>query len=133
MRNLLIGLIATVCLTAPACKNEETEKRDNLAKTWRMDKVFLNGNDVTAVHNAAFTNYRISFTRSGEFTETYLALGALSTTKTGSWTFYNSYDGLQLQDGSETRYYDFEKIEDNSLILTEQTGSDLNRYELLPE
>jgi hypothetical protein len=98
-----------------------------------MDKVFLNGNDVTAVHNAAFTNYRISFTRSGEFTETYLALGALSTTKTGSWTFYNSYDGLQLQDGSETRYYDFEKIEDNSLILTEQTGSDLNRYELLPE
>jgi len=133
MRNLLIGLIATVCLTASACKNEETEKRDNLAKTWRMDRVFLNGNDVTAVHNAAFTNYRISFTRGGEFTETYVALGALSTTKNGTWSFFNDFDGLKLEEGSDIRYYNFEKIEDNSLILTEQTGNDLNRYELLPQ
>lgn len=128
----LFALFALAVLAWPACRNQETTLRDAIERTWRMDRVFTNGQDVTQTHNAAFADYRISFTRSGGFTEQYNAFGAVPTTRTGTWEFYNDFNNIKLIETSITRFYGIVKLEDANFILTEQSGSNDNRYELKP-
>lgn len=132
MKKLLPAFFAVAMLAWPACRNEETTLRDAIERTWQMDRVFSNGQDVTQTHNAAFSGYRISFTRTGGFTEQYNAFGSIPNTRTGTWEFFNDFNNIKLIETSITRIYDIEKLEDASFILIEQVNSTQNRYELKP-
>ncbi|MCS6935112.1 MAG: hypothetical protein NZM35_08190 [Chitinophagales bacterium] len=51
--------------------NKEKIYKENLNATWRVYKYLLYNVDKTALFNSRYPNYRITFTKDGNFTEFY--------------------------------------------------------------
>jgi len=93
-------VLLTVLFVMPSCGKYDDgpafsiiPKKNRVANTWKIDKVFINDVDRTSIYAEYIKTYKLELTTSGSLTETYtISTGSVS--ETGTWAFENSDENL---------------------------------------
>jgi hypothetical protein len=124
MKKLLFLLVV---LVGVGCATQEEQARTNIQNTWRIDKVFENGQEVTSTYLNTRVNYRISFDGNNGFVEVYKQFaGGDDITVVGTWSFSDKATQLILADNAQSRVYQIDKLDEDELNITDQ-GSNNDR------
>ncbi len=119
--------ILLVVMVGVGCATKDERARNNISKTWRISKVFQNGNDVTESYLETRANYRIKFNSSGSFEESYSPFsGGTTENITGTWVFSDGTNKVTLTDNSQTRVYQINEL-DKDVLNIKDLGSTNNR------
>lgn len=123
-----------ILLLAGACRRDELSvSKNNISRTWGMNKVEINDADSTTYWKNIYQNYSIQYTRDGKYIEEFSASGLNSYSEKGTWSF--SEDALTLTRISEnlqkTRRFNVIFLDESSLTLTEQDTSIKHKYFLV--
>ena len=131
MKKYIVFLL--VVMVGVGCATKEEQARTNIQRTWRISKVFENGQDVTSTYTSTRANYRITFDGNNGFVEVYQQFsGGDDVTITGSWDFSDKATQLILSDNNQTRVYRIEKIDEDELNITDQGSSNDRMIEFVP-
>lgn len=103
--------------------NKEKRYENDLNGTWTIYKYLLNNIDQTNQYLAQHQNYTITFTNSGQFTESY-SFDSVPTVKHGTYHFINYYQGIALVD---TLYIPIDSTVYDSLYERDYTLFDLTK------
>jgi hypothetical protein len=115
-----IAAYLLVLLIAAGCATKDEKARTNIAKTWKISKVFQNGTDVTTTYTDTRENYRLSFTNGGTFQESYLvSSGGGQVNVSGSWVFSDGISKVTLTDGTQTRVYQVDLLDEDNFNITD--------------
>ena len=116
-----------VMVLAAGCATKDEKARTNIARTWRISKVFQNGSDVTTSYLDTHVDYKISFTNSGSFQEDYRPFsGGDLLTVTGTWDFSDGSSKITLVDNNRTRLFSVDALDEDNFNVTD-LGSSTNR------
>jgi hypothetical protein len=125
MRKLIAILL--VVMVSAGCATKDEKARTNISKTWRISKVFQNGNDVTTTYLETHEDYRLKFTNTGNFQETFKPFsGGDPISVSGSWFFSDGIKKVTLSDGNQTRVYQVDQLDEDNFNITD-LGSTNNR------
>ncbi|MCF8462068.1 MAG: lipocalin family protein [Flavobacteriales bacterium] len=125
MKNLIAVLL--VVMVSAGCATKSEKARNNIAKTWKVSKVFQNGSDVTTAYIETHVDYRLQFTASGSFTERYQpGSGENQLNISGTWVFSDGINKVTLTDGNQTRVYSIDAL-DKTVLNIKDLGSSNNR------
>jgi hypothetical protein len=122
---------AVLCLTVTSCKYEEgpalslRSKKARMAGEWKIEKVFLNGTDITPV-----ISYPADFKWHVEKDGTYHVHGT-GMEDGGTWKFADSKKELHtLSDvaGSEEEHYEILKLKNKELWLKHTHDNEVYEY-----
>lgn len=118
MRNLIAVLL--VVMVSAGCATKDEKARTNIAQTWRISKVFQNGNDVTTTYLQTRENYRLKFTNTGDFLETYAPFsGGTPISISGTWVFSDGINKVTLTDPNQTRVYQVDELSEDNFNITD--------------
>jgi hypothetical protein len=132
MKRLLA--LAMVALVWGGCATKEETARTNLERSWRIDKVFENGSDVTTTYTSTHQQYRISFFSDGSYNETYYPYsGAPLADISGTWLFTDGIRKLTLNDNAQSRVFQIDKLEKNALNLTNLSSNNGRVFNFVPD
>lgn len=122
-----------VVMIGVGCATKEEQARTNIQGTWRIDKVFEDGQEVTTAYLSTRANYRITFDGNNGFVEVYQQFaGGDDVTVVGTWSFSDKATQLILADNNQSRVYRIEKIDEDELNVTDQGSSNDRMIEFVP-
>lgn len=131
MRSFIAVLL--VVMVIAGCATRDEKARNNISNTWRISKVFQNGNDVTESYLESRVDYRISFTRSGEFQENYAPFsGGEPISISGNWVFSDGINKITLTDANLTRVYQVDELSEDNFNVTDQGSSNGREIQFVP-
>lgn len=131
MRKTILFLM--VVMVGVGCATKEEQARTNIQNTWRIDKVFENGQEVTSTYTSTRVNYRITFDGNNGFVEVYQQFsGGDNVTVAGSWSFSDKATQLILSDNNQARVYTIDKLDEDELNVTDQGSSNDRMIEFVP-
>lgn len=131
MRNFIAVLL--VVMVSAGCATRDEKARNNISNTWRISKVFQNGNDVTESYLESRVDYRISFTRSGAFQENYAPFsGGEPISISGNWVFSDGINKITLTDANLTRVYQVDELSEDNFNITDQGSSNGREIQFVP-
>lgn len=131
MRNFIAVLL--VIMVSAGCATRDEKARNNISNTWRISKVFQNGNDVTESYLESRVDYRISFTRSGAFQENYAPFsGGEPISISGNWVFSDGINKITLTDANLTRVYQVDELSEDNFNITDQGSSNGREIQFVP-
>ena len=131
MRSFIAVLL--VVMVSAGCATRDEKARNNISNTWRISKVFQNGNDVTESYLESRVDYRISFTRSGEFQENYAPFsGGEPISISGNWVFSDGINKITLTDANLTRVYQVDELSEDNFNVTDQGSSNGREIQFVP-
>jgi hypothetical protein len=118
MRNLITVLL--VVMVSAGCATKDEQARKNIAQTWRISKVFQDGNDITTTYLDTRQDYRLRLSNNGTFTETYRTFsGATPLNIPGTWVFSDGIKKVTLTDDNQTRLYQVDELSEDNLNITD--------------
>jgi hypothetical protein len=131
MKRTTVFLLALIM--AVGCATKDEKARTNIAQTWKISKVFQNGSDVTTTYTETRQNYRISFTNGGTFQESYLvSTGGSEVNVSGSWVFSDGINKVTLTDGTQTRVYQVDLLDEDNFNITDLGSSNNREIQFVP-
>ena len=115
------------------CATKEEQARTNIQRSWRIDKVFENGQEVTSSYTATRANYRIYFDGDNTFEEVYQQFsGGDNVTVTGIWEFSDNASLLTLTDNNQSRLYAIDKLDEDELNISDRNSNNDRKIEFVP-
>lgn len=128
MKNGIILLLALMVTAGCATKVEKAQ--ENIARTWRISKVYQNEDDVTESYTESREEYRLTFKTNGTFTESYRPFsGADVLNVSGTWVFSDGINKITLTTSSQSRVYQIDALSATNLHITDLGSS--NKLEIL--
>jgi hypothetical protein len=117
----LAYFLLAFCFILVSCEKQRLNDATHaISDTWQVVKYEINGSEQTDYFLSVYTDYRITFSENGSFTEQYYNFGS-AVVINGTWLLQNNVNELKLVDSTGTRIYDI--IELNGARLTiELTG-----------
>lgn len=132
MRNLIVVLL--VIMVSTGCATKDEKARTNIAGTWRISKVYQNGNDITDTYLDTRPNYRIKFTNGGDFQETYSPFsGGTPISVSGAWVFSDGINKVTLTDANQTRVYQVDELSEDNFNITDLGSTNKREIHFVPE
>lgn len=127
-----LGVLLVVMIAA-GCATKEEQARTNIQRSWRIDKVFENGQEVTSSYTATRANYRIYFDGDNTFEEVYQQFsGGDNVTVTGIWEFSDNASLLTLTDNNQSRLYAIDKLDEDELNISDRNSNNDRKIEFVP-
>ena len=127
-----LGVLLVVMIVA-GCATKEEQARTNIQRSWRIDKVFENGQEVTSSYTATRANYRIYFDGDNTFEEVYQQFsGGDNVTVTGIWEFSDNASLLTLTDNNQSRLYAIDKLDEDELNISDRNSNNDRKIEFVP-
>jgi hypothetical protein len=118
MRNLIAVLL--VVMVSVGCATKDEQARKNIAQTWRVSKVFQDGNDITTTYLDTRQEYRLTFSNNGTFAESYRPFsGSAPVNIPGTWVFSDGIKKVTLTDDNQTRLYQVDELSEDNLNITD--------------
>lgn len=85
---IAIAFIATSCKKYPDGPDFSLRsKTERLSNTWKIDKWYDDGVDVTSNIQILLSDFSLAINKSGSYSQTYKGLGFLPVSETGTWAF----------------------------------------------
>ena len=91
-----IASLLVLLVVFAGCSKQKRYEND-LNGTWTVYKYLYYNTDQTTQYLQAHQNYTITFTNSGQFTESF-TFDSVATVKHGTYHFINYYQGIALDD-----------------------------------
>lgn len=131
MRGVVAFLLVTMITVGCATKVERA--RTDIQRTWRIEFVSENGQDVTEQYTSTRNNYRITFDNDNNFQEVYQQLvGGDEIAINGSWDFSDQATQLTLVDDNGTRIYQVDKLDEDELNVTDLSSNNDRMIQFVP-
>ena len=131
MRKSLLFLL--VVLIGVGCATKQEKARTDIQGTWRIDKVYESGQEVTSTYLNTRVNYRITFNNNNSFQESYqLFAGGDDVVINGSWDFSDGVSQLTLNDNNQSRVFSISKLNEDELNITDLGSNNDRMLELVP-
>ena len=121
-------------MVAAGCATKDEKARTNIAQTWRISKVFQNGNDVTSSYTSSRIDYRLNYSNNGGFTESYYPFsGASQITNAGTWYFSDGVNKVSMEDNNQSRIYEVDLLDEDHYNITDLGSSNQRQIEFIPD
>ena len=131
MRNLIAVLL--VVMVSAGCATKDEKARTNITRTWRISKVFQNGDDVTATYMESREEYRITFSNNGAFAESFRPFsGADLLSISGTWVFSDGINKVTLTTSSQTRVYQVDELSEDNFNITNLGSTNNQEIQFVP-
>lgn len=128
----LVAILLVVMVSA-GCATKDEKARNNISRTWKISKVFQNGSDVTDSYLDSHVEYRLRFTSSGSFEESYYPFSGGSQLKTsGTWVFSDGVNKVTLTGGNQTRVYEIDQLDEDNFNITDLGSSNNREIQFVP-
>ncbi len=133
--------IAVICgIAIASCKKYEEgpamslrSKKSRLAGEWSIDKIYVNGTDVTSSFLPSGTTYKTTIDKGGSWTSV-MTNSTGSTTDKGTWEFVDKKENLKMvTTGSADADGDTSviiKLKNKELWLEQKSGSNTTRTQM---
>lgn len=120
-------------MVSAGCATKDEKARTNIARTWRITKVFQNGSDVTTTYLDTRQEYRLTFSNSGSFTESYRPFsGGNQINVSGTWVFSDGINKVTLTDANQTRVYQVDELSEDNFNITDLGSSSEREIQFVP-
>jgi len=110
-------LIVSISLALGSCHDYRLENAtSDISRSWYLVKYELNNGDSTFYFTSMITNYTITFTTEGAYTESFEYYGT-PVTINGYYVFQDNISELVLSDEDTTRVFDVVNLTTNHLTI----------------
>jgi hypothetical protein len=133
MKKLSVLLIFALAIAfiLPSCKYEEgpsvsfRSKTSRLVNQWKIDKVLINGYDVTTDYKETFTDYVRDIQDNGDAVTTYTNSGDSTVTYTEQWEFNGDKTGVVF---TYNGAFDILMLKNDELWLKQTLGMSISEF-----